>query len=98
MIKAEEAKALIEKEVIEIYLQLQQGMDVSVGQRLRLEGKVEMLLHWQLIDWQWLKDFINEQYQGHFNQELFHDHWVWMQDDKRFYLPVKMRDAPVFRG
>lgn len=98
MINAEKAKLLVQDELQYIYSQLQHGMDVSPGRRLRLEGKIELLLQWQLLDWPWLQDVVNQQYACFFGQPLADDYWLWMRQEQQFMLPAKMQDAPVFKS
>jgi hypothetical protein len=98
MLNKASAQQHVHDQVITLYTQLQQGQDVSPGERLRLEGQVELLLQFQLLDWPWLQQLINTQYQQHFHQPVNEILWQWMHTDQRFYLPVKMHEAPVYKN
>ena len=97
MLEKDTAKKFITGIIDEIYLTLKQGYDVSPGDRLRLEGQVELLIAFDVIDWNWIESLVNRLYQSAFHQNVEEDYWNWMKSDKRFYLPVKMREAPVYK-
>jgi hypothetical protein len=92
------AKEYITRVVDEMYLALQQGNDVSPGERLRFEGQAELLLMYEIISSNWLEELINLRYQYYFQQPVDDMHWQWVKQDKHFYLPFKMREAPVYRA
>lgn len=94
----EQAKQMMIVKVSTFYERLQNGFDVSPGQQHRLEGQVELLLMLQLIDRNWLEDAIGLLYQQYFQQTLLADHWHWMHDENQFFLPIKMLEAPVYKG
>lgn len=98
MLNKASAQQHVQSQVTTLYTQLQQGQDVSPGERLRLEGQVELLLQFQLLDWPWLQQLINTQYQQYFNQPVNETLWQWMHNDQRFYFPVKMHEAPVYKS
>lgn len=97
-ITPEQARTLVMDEVLVIYSRLRQGHDVSPGQCLRLEGKVELLLQLQVLELAWLEAWVSEQYLMHFGLGLPQGYWEWQQAEQRFCLPLKMMDAPVYRG
>ncbi len=98
MLDKDSAQQWVSEKVKALYTQLQQGLDVSPGERLRLEGQIELLLQFQLLEWHWLQETINTQYQQHFHQPVNETLWQWMHNDQRFYLPMKMHEAPVYKS
>lgn len=97
MLNEVEARQWVSEKVIAIYRKLQQGKDVSYGERLRIEGQVELLLAFHLLDWAWLQEFINTQHQYYLGNAIDAAMWQWMHDDNHFYLPAKMQEAPVYK-
>ena len=98
MYDEESSKAMIKKSVEDIYFRLHKGQDVSPGDRLRLEGKIDMLMEMEFVDWLWLEDTVNKLYQQYFEEDIDETLWQWMKADKRFYLPFTMREAPVYKS
>jgi len=97
MMNNQQAQSMVEEEIQALYQVLKLGLDVSPGQQIRFEGKVDLLLKLKLIEWEWLEAYISTQYEHYFNQHLLPDYWEWMHSENHFVLPIKMWDAPVYK-
>lgn len=97
MLNEDSAKQHVTTTIDQIYNTLQSGFDVSTGDRLRFEGQVELLLQFNFINEKWLRELINQRYQYYFQLPIDEIHWQWAKQDKRFYLPFKMQEAPVYK-
>ncbi len=91
-------KEFLVERIEAIYQSLQQGHDVSPGDRLRLEGQIELMLVYDVIDREWIEEFVKQRYQYFFKQTVDDVHWQWVEQDQHFYLPVKMQEAPVYKA
>lgn len=91
------AKVHIINKIETIYQSLSEGNDVSISKRLSLEGQVNLLLDYEMIEFSWLKSTTNEAYQKWIGEPVSPIMWQWMKDDGCFYLPVKMYEAPVYK-
>ena len=98
IITMDDAKRWILEDIQCLYEALHRGHDVSPGKRLKLEGKVELFLSLELIDWFWLQKEINEAYEHYLGQPVAEGYWQWLMEENLFCLPVKMQDAPVYKG
>lgn len=87
------AKQLVIDGLTYFYTQLEQGLDVSPGERLRFEGKVELLLDEGLLDWAWLKKTTEQCYVDILNQLIDAHYWLWLEDEGKYYMPYKMLGA-----
>ena len=97
-ISQQQAQQWIEEEIHCIYRRLQQGKDVSPSQHLYLEGQVKLLFAFKVIDYPWLKSTVNRLYQQYFDCAIDEVFWHWAESESRFYLPIKMQQAPVYKG
>jgi hypothetical protein len=97
MLDKAEAELFVTEEINAIYTQLQQGLDVSIGKRLRLEGKIDLLLQLKLIDTAWLVIVVKQAYLRHFQCHLNALWCDWQRDIDYFCLPIKMTEAPVYK-
>ena len=84
-------------ELLALYQDLQQGLDVSPARILRLEGQLAQLLVTQKISWQPLQQTINQMHVDVFAYEVSALHWQWCLSDGVFRIPYAMYAAPVSR-
>lgn len=98
MLTEESAKQLFINNLTQFYEQLSRGWDVSPGDRLRFEGKVELLLDASLLEWDWLKQTTSSLHSRILGVDVDDAYWSWIDDEGIFYIPFKMQDAPVYKG
>lgn len=97
LLNKESAIGFITSEVEAVYAALSAGEPVSLSARLHLEGQINLLLTYELIDFSWVKSFISKEYEKWMEQPVSPIMWQWMKDDGCFYLPIKMHEAPVYK-
>lgn len=98
MMDKNQAQQQLESLVRDLYQALSDGLDVSPARRLRLEGRIELMLELQLIEQRWLEQTITVLYQQYFGRALAQGYWQWLADEQMFCLPFKMQDAPVYKN
>ncbi len=91
------AVSYITEHVEAIYTLLSDGEPVSLSRRLHLEGQINLLMTYEMIEFSWLKSFINAEYEKWMGEPVSQMMWQWMRDDGCFYLPIKMHEAPVYK-
>lgn len=80
-----------------IYHDLSCGLDISPGRCLRLEGQIDLLLAWQLLERNWLISEIENRYRQCCGEAVEAGFWQWQQQGV-FVLPLRMREAPVYKS
>ena len=98
MYTREQAEAFIQNTLQQFYQQLVKGWDVSPGDRLRFEGKVELLLDMGLLDYEAAISLTEKCYQEAYSEPVNPDFWKWLEEEKSYQMPYKMMEAPVYRG
>ena len=94
----EAAEAWVKTRLIDVYQRLRDGMDVSPRQRLSLEGQIDLLLAFELLDREQLVHTIEALYQEATSEPVNPKFWQWNNHEKIFRLPIKMTDAPVYKS
>ncbi len=95
---AESASARATVLVDDIYARLEGGKDVSPAQLYRAEGQLNLLLEVELLDWDWLKALVGGAHANACGSDVEPLFWAWCHDSNVFRLPIKMQEAPVYRG
>ena len=98
MMDKETAEQQLTEQLGSLYQQLSDGLDVSPARRLRLEGRLELMLEMQLLEQDQLETIVTRLYQQYFNQALPDNYWQWLANEKTLCLPFKMQDAPVYKN
>mgnify|MGYP000743021565 CR=1 FL=1 len=91
------AQQWLKDEIALIYQRLAAGKDVSPAQRLYVEGQVKLLLAFGIIEYPWIKQLVADLYQQYLHSSVSDTFWLWAESEQRFYLPVKMHKAPVYK-
>lgn len=97
MLSEKQAEAFVVDQISAFYSRLASGWDLSPGERLRFEGKVELLLECQLIEWTWLIDTTKQLLNDVLEYQPEEAYWLWLESEQCYYLPHKMMDAPVYK-
>ena len=82
----------------EIYQRIYQGKDVSPSQQLKLEGQIEMLLHFSQLSYDDVIALIQSLFDKYGLTKVEDSFWQWGRDNQRFYLPIMMQEAPVYKN
>ncbi|CAA0100360.1 Uncharacterised protein [BD1-7 clade bacterium] len=98
MLNQASAEKWVEDALAEIYLRIQQGKDVSPAARLALEGQIDLLLAFELLEFSWLRDRVVWHHRLAINEVPSALFWEWLEDRPGFVLPLKMSEAPVYHS
>jgi hypothetical protein len=86
--------ALIEQ----LYDRLRSGVDVAPGERLRLEGRLELLVELGIASHKQLEEAISQRYLRFFGEPVDPLYWQWMASANRIYLPCRTNPAQLEVG
>ncbi|CAA0107997.1 Uncharacterised protein [BD1-7 clade bacterium] len=98
MLDQASAEQWVEDALAVIYQRIQQGKDVSPAARLALEGQVDLLLAFELLEFSWLRDRVVWHHRLATNEAPSALFWEWLEARLGFVLPLKMTEAPVYRA